>query len=205
MKSVEPPLSVRAVPCSPSGSSDDHSIGPLIGSITPPPLSAFPGPPLLRRPSCKVFAFSMQALQPIVVDPISPGGVNSPHGLILFDGVCILCSRACRFVSKHDRSGYFRFVPIQLAEGRPLAEQLGIDPQRPDSFAFVAKGQAYIKSEAALRIARELPGWQWTWALHLIPQVIRDEVYDLVARNRYRWFGRREACVLPNSDRSWPL
>ena len=121
------------------------------------------GPPLLRRPSCKVFAFSMQAVQPIVVDPISPGGVNSPHGLILFDGVCVLCSRACRFVSKHDRSGYFRFVPIQLAEGRPLAEQLGIDPQRPDSFAFVAKGQAYIKSEAALRIARELPGWQWTW------------------------------------------
>ena len=72
-------------------------------------------------------------------------------------------------------------------------------------FAFVAKGQAYIKSEAALRIARELPGWQWTWVLHLIPLVIRDEVYDLVARNRYRWFGRREACVLPNSDRSWPL
>ena len=82
----------------------------------------------------------MQAVQAIVVDPISPGGVNSPHGLILFDGVCVLCSRACRFVSKHDRSGYFRFVPIQLAEGRPLAEQLGIDPQRPDSFAFVAKG-----------------------------------------------------------------
>jgi predicted DCC family thiol-disulfide oxidoreductase YuxK len=57
----------------------------------------------------------------------SPGGINSPHGLILFDGVCVLCSRGCRFVSKR-RRGYFRFVPIQLAEGRPLAEQLGIDP-----------------------------------------------------------------------------
>ena len=98
--------------------------------ITPPTLSAShrEGPPLLRRPSRKVFAFSMQAEQSIVVDPISPGGVNSPHGLILFDGVCVLCSRGCRFVSKRDRSGYFRFVPIQLAEGRPLAEQLGIDP-----------------------------------------------------------------------------
>ena len=147
----------------------------------------------------------MQPAQSIVVDPISPGGVNSPHGLILFDGVCVLCSRACSFVSKRDRSGYFRFVPIQLAEGRPLAEQLGIDPQRPDSFAFVAKGRAYIKSEAALRIASELPYWRWTWVFHFIPQVIRDEVYDLVARNRYRWFGRREACVLPNSDRSWPV
>src|SRR5256885_11391250 len=103
----------------------------------------------------------MQAEQAIVVDPESPCGINSPDGLILFDGVCVLCSRGCRFVSKRDRRGYFRYVPIQLAEGRPLAEQLGIDPDRPDSFAFVAAGQAYVKSEAALRIARALPYCQW--------------------------------------------
>jgi predicted DCC family thiol-disulfide oxidoreductase YuxK len=121
-----------------------------------------------------VFAFSMQAEQSIVVDPKSPGGVDSPHGLILFDGVCVLCSRGCGFVSKHDRRGYFRFVPMQLAEGRPLAEQLGINPDRPDSFAFVANGQASVKSEAVLRIARELPRWQWTWLFHFIPRVIRD-------------------------------
>ena len=76
----------------------------------------------------RVFACSMQAEQSIVVDPKSPGGINSPHGLILFDGVCVLCSRGCRFVSKRDRRGYFRFVPIQ---GGPLAEQLGIDPEPP--------------------------------------------------------------------------
>jgi predicted DCC family thiol-disulfide oxidoreductase YuxK len=128
-----------------------------------------------------VFAFSMQAEQSIVVDPKSPGGINSPHGLILFDGVCVLCSRGCRFVSKRDRRGYFRFVPIQLAEGRPLAEQLGIDPDRPDSFAFLANGRAYVKSEAVLRIARELPRWQWTWVFQFIPRVIRDAIYDLVA------------------------
>ena len=87
----------------------------------------------------------MQAEQSIVVDPKSPGGVDSPHGLILFDGVCVLCSRGCGFVSKRDRGGYFRFVPMQLAEGRPLAEQLGINPDRPDSFAFVANGQASVK------------------------------------------------------------
>jgi DCC1-like thiol-disulfide oxidoreductase len=68
----------------------------------------------------RVFAFSMQAEQSIVVDQKSPGGINSPHGLILFDGVCVLCSRGCRFVSKRDRCGYFRFVPIQLAEGRTV-------------------------------------------------------------------------------------
>ena len=145
----------------------------------------------------------MQPAQSIVVDPISPGGVNSPHGLILFDGVCVLCSRACSFVSKRDRSGYFRFVPIQLAEGRPLAEQLGINPDRPGSFAFVVNGQAFVKSEAVLRIARELPRWQWTWVFQFIPRMIRDAICDLVARNRYRWFGRRDACSPPNLDRSW--
>jgi len=139
-----------------------------------------------------VFAFSMQAEQSIVVDPKSPGGINSPHGLILLDGVCVLCSRGCSFVSKRDRRDYFRFAPMQLAEGRPLAEQLGINPDRPDSFAFVANGQAYVKSEAVLRIARELPHWQWTWLFHFVPRVIRDAIYELVARNRYRWFGRRD-------------
>ena len=75
---------------------------------------------------------------------------------------------------------------------------------RPGSFAFLASGQAYVKSEAVLRIARELPRWQRTWVFQFIPRVIRDAIYDLVARNRYRWFGRRDACILPNSDRSWP-
>ena len=103
-------------------------------------------------------------------------------------------------MSKRDRRGYFRFVLIQLAEGRPLAEQLGIDPDHPGFFWRAA----YVKSEAVLRIARELPRWQWTWVFHFIPRLIRDAIYDLVARNRYRWFGRRDTCILPNSDRSWP-
>ena len=146
----------------------------------------------------------MQETQPIVIDPKSPGGSASPHGLILFDGVCVLCSRGCRFVSKRDRRAYFRFVPIQLAEGRPLAEQLGIDPDCPESFAFMANGQGYVKSDAVLRIARELPRWRWTWVFHLIPRGIRDAIYDAVARNRYHWFGRRDVCILPTADRSWP-
>ncbi|MPZ56891.1 MAG: DUF393 domain-containing protein [Rhizobiales bacterium] len=145
----------------------------------------------------------MQSEQSVVIDPNDPGGSASPHGLILFDGVCVLCSRGCRFVSKRDRRGYFRYVPIQLAEGRAIAEQLGIDPDRPDSFAFVAHGRASVKSEAALRIARELPRWRGTWVFHLIPRVIRDAIYDLIARHRYRWFGRRDDCMLPSADRSW--
>ena len=67
-----------------------------------------------------------------------------------------------------------------LAEKRPLAKQLGIDPDRPGSFAFLANGHAYVKSEAVLRIARELPRWQWTWIFQFIPRLIRDAIYDLV-------------------------
>jgi predicted DCC family thiol-disulfide oxidoreductase YuxK len=159
---------------------------------------------LLRRLFQRVFPSPMQAAKQIAIEPKNPGGIDSPHGLVLFDGVCVLCSRGCRFVSKRDRRHYFRFVPIQLAEGRQLAEQLGIDPDRPDSFALVANGRAYVKSEAALRIARELPSWQWTWIFHLIPRTIRDAIYDLIARNRYQWFGKREVCILPTPDRSWP-
>jgi predicted DCC family thiol-disulfide oxidoreductase YuxK len=145
----------------------------------------------------------MQAGQPIVIDPNAPGGMNSPYSLILFDGVCILCSAGCGFVSKRDRRHYFRFAAIQSLEGWPLAEQLSIDPYHPDSFAFVANGHAFVKSEAALRIASELPFWRWAYALHFIPLTIRDAIYDWIARNRYRWFGRREVCLLPNPDGSW--
>jgi predicted DCC family thiol-disulfide oxidoreductase YuxK len=133
---------------------------------------------------------------------VSPGGINSPHGLILFDGVCVLCSHGCRFVSSVI-AALFSLVPIQVAEGCPLAEQLGIDPDRPDSFAFVAKGKGYVKSDAVLRIARALPPWQSTWVFHFIPRVIRDAVYDVVAQP-LPLVGRRDACMLPNLDRSWP-
>jgi predicted DCC family thiol-disulfide oxidoreductase YuxK len=145
----------------------------------------------------------MRPEQPIALDPTSPGGSTSPYGLILFDGVCVLCSRGCRFVNKRDRRGYFRYVPIQQAEGRAIAQQLGIDPDRPNSFAFVAKGRASVKSEAALRIARELPWWGWVSVFLLVPRTVRDWVYDLIARNRYRWFGRTEVCALPTADRKW--
>jgi predicted DCC family thiol-disulfide oxidoreductase YuxK len=141
--------------------------------------------------------------QPVAIEPTTPGGTASPHGLILFDGVCVLCSAGCRFVNRRDARGYFRYVPIQEAEGRAISTQLGIDPDRPDSFAFVANGRASVKSEAALRIARELPWWRWTWMFHLVPLAIRDRIYDLIARNRYRWFGRRDVCLMPTADRRW--
>jgi predicted DCC family thiol-disulfide oxidoreductase YuxK len=123
-------------------------------------------------------------------------GPDSRQVTILFDGVCVICNAGCRFVAKRDREGRFRYVSIQSPEGRPLAQSLGIDPDDPETFAVLVGGQGYVKSEAALRIARELPGWRWAWAFHWLPRALRDPLYDLVARNRYRWFGRYESCVI---------
>jgi predicted DCC family thiol-disulfide oxidoreductase YuxK len=140
--------------------------------------------------------------KPIAIDPQSPGGSDSAHGLILFDGVCVLCSRGCQFVSRRDRRDYFRYLPIQSPEGRLIAGQLGIDPDRPETFAFLAGGHGYVKSDALLLIARELARWRGTWLAHWVPRSVRDPIYDFVARNRYKWFGRREVCALPTADRS---
>ncbi len=115
---------------------------------------------------------------------------------IVFDGVCVICNAGCRFVAKRDHEGRFRYVSIQSPEGRPLAQSLGIDPDDPETFAVFVDGDGYVKSEAALRIGRELPGWRWTWAFHWLPHWLRDPLYDFVARNRYRWFGRYESCVI---------
>jgi predicted DCC family thiol-disulfide oxidoreductase YuxK len=104
-------------------------------------------------------------------------------GLILFDGVCVLCSRGCRFVSRRDRNKYFRYVPMQSPEGRTIAASLGIDPDHPNTFAYIADGTASQKSDAAIRILRELPGWGWTSALRFIPRLIRDAVRPRCAQS----------------------
>jgi predicted DCC family thiol-disulfide oxidoreductase YuxK len=128
----------------------------------------------------------------------------TPEGsrdIILFDGVCVLCSRWYRFVTARDRAQRFRFVAIQSSEGRPLAERFGIDPDNPETFALIAGGKAYFRSDAALRILRELPRWRWIAALRAIPAPLRDALYGVIARNRYRWFGRLDSCTLPNAGR----
>ena len=117
--------------------------------------------------------------------------------IVLFDGVCVLCSRWYRFVHARDRAGRFRFVPIQQPEGRALAERHGIDPADPQTFVLIEDNGVRFRSDAALAILARLPHWRWTSALRVVPASLRDRVYDAVARNRYRWFGRLDACLLP--------
>jgi predicted DCC family thiol-disulfide oxidoreductase YuxK len=129
----------------------------------------------------------------------TPGEVSNTQAIVLIDGVCVLCSRWYRFVSARDRTRRFRFVAIQAPEGRVIAQRHGIDPQNPTTFILLEGGVAFVRSDAALRILGRLPGWRWTWLLRVVPNAMRDRLYDLIARNRYRWFGRLDVCILPTS------
>lgn len=115
-------------------------------------------------------------------------------GVILYDGVCIFCARWVRFVAIRDTAHRLRFTPIESPYGRRLAERLGIDPANPDTNAVILGGRAFFRSEAALAVLSTLPGWDWVRLLRLVPLRVRDVLYGLIARNRYRVFGRRDSC-----------
>jgi predicted DCC family thiol-disulfide oxidoreductase YuxK len=119
--------------------------------------------------------------------------------VILYDGVCVFCSRWVRFVATRDVAQRFRFTAIQSDYGTRLAQTFGIDPSDPDTNAVIHGGVAYFKSDAALTVLASLPGWHWTRVLRRVPKPVRDAVYSLVARNRYRIFGRYEECFVPDA------
>ena len=121
-------------------------------------------------------------------------------GIILYDGVCVLCSGWMRFVLRRDRDRLFRFTPIQSDYGSALARSLGIDPEDPDTNAVIWKAIAYRRSDAALRVVSLLPGWGWAGALHMVPRFLRDAVYRLIARTRYRVWGRHAVCDLGDTE-----
>lgn len=120
--------------------------------------------------------------------------------IILYDGVCIFCSSWVRFVAMRDVVKRFRFTPIQSDYGSRLAGHFGIDPHDPDTNAVVHGGAAYFKSDAALTVLSLLPGWGWVRMLFAVPAALRNPVYNLIARNRYRIFGRSEACMVPDAS-----
>ena len=128
---------------------------------------------------------------------------DEPDGLILFDGVCVFCSRWVRFVLRLDRERRFRFLPIQSERGRTLAVRHGINPDAPETNAVVSGGRIFFKSDAALVVLGRLPATAPLAALRLAPRALRDPVYDLIARNRYRIFGRTDQCMVPEpADRN---
>lgn len=121
---------------------------------------------------------------------------------MLFDGVCNLCNGAVVWILERDRRGVFRFASLQSAAARRLLEAAPAPAERPDSIVLVDEAGVHTRSAAVLRIARRL-GFPWSLAAlaRLIPRPGRDALYDAVARRRYRWFGKREACLIPTPER----
>ncbi len=119
--------------------------------------------------------------------------------IVLFDGVCNLCSRSVQFIIKHDPGAYFLFASLQSEAGKALLQQYHFPEQAsPESLVLIENGRAWRYSGAALRITRKLNSWhRLLYPFIILPAFLRDQVYQWVARNRYRWFGRRESCWLP--------
>tara|TARA_R110000765_G_scaffold93712_7_gene176637 strand:+ start:1696 stop:2112 length:417 start_codon:yes stop_codon:yes gene_type:complete len=128
--------------------------------------------------------------------------MNENNKIILFDGVCNLCNSSVQYVIKRDKSNAYRFAALQSEIGKKLVEQRGIDTSQIDSIILIEPGVAYYtKSTAALKIAQSFGGvWQLTSVFEWIPEKIRDWVYDYIAKNRYKWYGKKEVCMVPSPE-----
>ncbi|MBK5098602.1 MAG: DUF393 domain-containing protein [Gemmatimonadetes bacterium] len=121
--------------------------------------------------------------------------------IVLFDGVCNLCHAAVRFILARDSEARFRFAPLESETGRDLTTEGIREGTSADSVILVEDGLTYARSEAAIRIASRLSlPWRALVVLRVVPRPMRDGAYDLVARNRYRWFGRKDFCPMPGED-----
>lgn len=122
--------------------------------------------------------------------------------VLYFDGVCNLCNRSVQFVIRHDRKKRFLFAALQSPAGQQIQEKIKEERGKvPDSLVLSWKGKIYTESDAALHAARLLGGFTGLLAVFLVlPRFIRDPLYRFIARNRYRWFGRKDACMVPTPE-----
>jgi predicted DCC family thiol-disulfide oxidoreductase YuxK len=127
--------------------------------------------------------------------------MSEASATILFDGHCNLCHGAVVFIIRRDRRAYFKFASLQSSFAQQCLKNAGIDPAALESIILVEEGSLYDRSTAALRIARRLNRlWPCLYLFIIIPRPLRDAVYNWIARNRYRWFGRQEECLVPEAD-----
>ena len=122
--------------------------------------------------------------------------------IILFDGVCNLCESSVQFVIKHDKKDIFRFVALQSDLGQSILKHIGINTKNIDSIILYEPGVAYYyKSNAAIEIAKHLGGFfHYGTIFKIIPTKIRNSIYDYIAKNRYKWYGKKESCLLPTAE-----
>jgi len=121
--------------------------------------------------------------------------------IVLFDGVCNFCNHSIQFIIKRDKKGYFKFGALQSEEGKALLQQHGLSPEALDTIVLVEDGKAYSYSTAPLRIVKKLTfPWPIFYVFILVPIFIRNPIYKWISRNRYKWFGKQESCMLPTPE-----
>ncbi|HRO45929.1 thiol-disulfide oxidoreductase DCC family protein [Agriterribacter sp.] len=128
---------------------------------------------------------------------------NTTNPVILFDGVCNLCNSSVQFIIRKDKKNHFNFTSLQGQTGQFLLQKFNLPPAHYDSFVLAEGDQVYSQSTAALRVLKKLGlPWSLAYGCIIIPRFIRDAVYRLIAKNRYKWFGKKECCMIPSAELS---
>lgn len=123
------------------------------------------------------------------------------QSVILFDGVCNLCNSAVNFVIKRDKKNLIQFAPLQSKTGHALLEKHKMVTEEMKSFIFIENGIPYTRSSAALKVCRHLNGlWPLLFGFIIVPRFVRDGIYDWIAKNRYKWFGQKNECMVPTPE-----
>lgn len=138
----------------------------------------------------------------VLADTQKEFGAPGQPPLLLFDGVCNFCNDSVRFIVKRDRGARFFFAPLQSELGRKLLSRHGLDPDHLDTMVLLQEGQCFTHSQAALEVAKHL-GWGFhalSWVGRCIPAAIRDACYIAFTKQRYRWFGKSEQCMVPSPE-----
>ncbi|MEO6302166.1 MAG: DUF393 domain-containing protein [Bacteroidia bacterium] len=121
--------------------------------------------------------------------------------MVLFDGVCNFCNSSIHFIIKHDTKNYFKFATLQSEKAKEIVSNFNIDLSTNNSILLIEKNKIYYKSTAALRISKKLnSGYSLLYVFIVVPVFIRNAIYNYVAKNRYKWFGKREVCMLPSAE-----
>lgn len=137
----------------------------------------------------------------LVLPETGPGRVEVDHAIVLFDGVCNLCNNSVNFIIDRDSAGHFKFASLQSEEGQALLQRFAYPADYLNSILLVENGTCYHSSSAALRIAKKLGrGWPLFYAFIVIPPPLRNLIYDWIAKNRYRWFGKQDHCRIPTPE-----
>lgn len=127
--------------------------------------------------------------------------LDSSHKIILFDGVCNLCNRSVNFIISKDKKDVFRFATLQSEIGLSLMSQHGINTTKTDSVILIDTNEYHERSSAILQIVKNLSGgYALLYFFIIVPKCIRDWGYDYIAKNRYKWYGKKDSCMVPTPE-----